>query len=173
MTALVVMVAPPGAGKSTFLAKRFTPSQIVCLDSLREMVSDSAHDQSATTDAVDLQHQILGFRCRRRLLTAADSTNVRADIREGLVLHAARNLMFPVAVVLEIPLEVCLRQNALREPDRVVPEHVIHRMYRTFRESMPAEGPLPKFGQTVRITPWGRTVYGKAPFCHDRSPWLW
>ncbi len=173
MTALVVMVAVAGAGKSTFLSQRFAWSQVVCLDTLRAVVADDAHDQSATPDAVDLQHQILESRCRRRLLTAVDSTNVRTDIREGLLCHAHRNLMFPVAVVLDVPLDLCLKQNAQREPGRVVPEHVVHRMYQTFRESVPAEGPLPKFGQTVRVSPWGKTVHGHSPFRDELSPWLW
>lgn len=170
MSALVVLIAPPAAGKSTWAAKRFTWSQIVNLDALRTVVSDDPADQSATEDAVFLQHQILEKRCRRRLLTVADSTNVRAEIRQGLLAHAHRNLLFPVAVVFDTPLETCLAQNAMR--DRQVPEHVIHRMWQQLTEEIPAEGPVHGFAQTLRIGPWGRLVHGRTPPAFDRAAWL-
>lgn len=170
MTALVVTMGPPGSGKSTWVEQRFTQTQIVNLDRLRGMVADDPTDQDATGDAVFLQHRLLEARCRRRLMTAVDATNVRPDVRQGLLEHAHRNLMYPVAVVFDVPLETCLARNAARE--RQVPAHVIHRMWQQLTEQVPAEGPVPGFAQTLRLGPWGCLVHGRTRPEYDRAPWL-
>ena len=56
--ALVLLVGPAGAGKSTWARGRFRRSQVVSSDDLREMVSDDATDQDATRDAFAILHAI-------------------------------------------------------------------------------------------------------------------
>ncbi len=72
---LVVLIGPSGVGKST-IASTWPTSQVLCLDALREMVSDDAGDQNATGDAVAALHLLLGARMRRRLFTVVDATSL-------------------------------------------------------------------------------------------------
>lgn len=177
MTALVVTIAVAGAGKSTWLAARFTPFQIVNLDTLRGVISDDPGDREATGDAVDVQDRILGARCRRRRLTAVDATNLRPDVREKLTGLAIANLMTPVAVVFDIPEETCLARNELRreQDGRYVPPAVIERQAASFKENVPPTGSVPGFAQTVRVQADGsRVVFGLASTRHrnEPAPWL-
>lgn len=170
MTALVVMIAPPGAGKSSWTAGRFHRHQVVNLDSIREQIADDPADQGATREAADIQHAMLAARCRRRLLTVVDATNLGGGVRESLLGHAHRNLMLTVAVVLDVPLEVCLIRN--RRRDRVVPEHVIVRMHQQYLRSIPAAGVVAGFDVTRRIGYAHDYVAGLVPTDQREAPWL-
>jgi predicted kinase len=147
MTALVAMVAVPGAGKSTWVRDRFALRQIVNLDGLRGWLADDEADQGATAEAVAVQRILIGGRCRRGLLTVADSTNLTERARTGLL--ALAHGMPTVAVVLDFPLGLCLARNAQRE--RRVPVEVIQEMHR--RLLALGAGPVPGFSRTVRLTP--------------------
>lgn len=170
MTALVVMVAVAGAGKSTWVARRFTPTQTVNLDTLRAVIADDPNDQGATADAVAVQDAVLAARCRRRLLTVVDATNLRADVRAKFIEHAHRNLMLPVAVVLDVPLNLCLIRNRQRE--RRVPDDVIVRMHKQLTTSIPPTGGVPGFGVTRRIGDTHDYLAGTVPPGHNNAVWL-
>ena len=60
--ALVVLVGVSGSGKSTFARKHFKPSAVLSSDYFRGLVADDETDQSATTDAFDALHYVLGKR---------------------------------------------------------------------------------------------------------------
>jgi protein phosphatase len=172
VTALVVMIAPPGAGKSTWVKDRFTPNQTINLDELRGRLSDDPHAQDVTTEAVTIQDLLLAGRCRRRLLTVVDATNIRPDVRSRLLGYAYSNTMLPVAVVLDVPLETCLARNAARP--RPVPEEVIRRMWAELTETVGSTGGVDGFGQTVRFDPDGYLleVVGRGASGLDNAPWL-
>ncbi|WP_235437514.1 AAA family ATPase [Micromonospora sp. RV43] len=71
---LVVLIGAAGAGKSTWAAARYRPSQVVSLDALRAVVADDECDQDATADAVALLMTIVNARLSRRLTTVVDAT---------------------------------------------------------------------------------------------------
>jgi len=73
---LVVLVGVSGSGKSTFARAHFKPTEVVSSDFCRGLVADDENDQSATPDAFDVLHYIVGTRLRRGLLTVVDATNV-------------------------------------------------------------------------------------------------
>lgn len=123
--ALVLLVGPAGSGKSTWAAARFRRSEVLSSDELREMVSDDAADQDATSDAFAVLHAIARARLRRGLLTVVDATNLLASSRRPLLELGRRHARPVVAVVFDVPLDVLLRRNAARE--RVVPEAVVRR----------------------------------------------
>ena len=72
---LVVLVGASGSGKSTFAARHFLPTEVVSSDVCRGLVCDDENDQSASKDAFDVLHYIVGKRLARGLLTVVDATN--------------------------------------------------------------------------------------------------
>ena len=74
---LVILIGPPGAGKSTFARRHFTNTQVVSSDQCRELVNDNARDQSATGQAYEILHAIVRARLQNRRLTVVDATNLR------------------------------------------------------------------------------------------------
>ncbi|WP_034261191.1 polynucleotide kinase-phosphatase [Actinospica robiniae] len=129
---LVVLIGTTGSGKSTFAARHFLPTQVISSDHCRGLVSDDENDQSATPDAFALLHHLAGIRLRRGLLTVIDATNVQPKAREALVKVAREYDVLPVAIVLDVPEQVCRERNELR-PDRVMGPHVISRQRRELR----------------------------------------
>src|ERR1700759_2414396 len=82
---LILLVGPSGSGKSTFARKHFLPTEVVSSDACRGMVSDNENDQSATGDAFELLHVIVGKRLALGRLTVVDATNVQPESRQPLV----------------------------------------------------------------------------------------
>ncbi|KNB53305.1 polynucleotide kinase-phosphatase [Streptomyces caatingaensis] len=133
---LVVLVGATGSGKSTFAARHFAPTETVSSDVCRGMVSDDPNDQSATPDAFDLLHYIVGKRLAAGRLTVVDATNVQSEPRKQLVRLAREHDVLPVAIVLDLPEQVCAERNAAR-PDRAgLPRRVIQRHRRELQRSL-------------------------------------
>ncbi|GDY46080.1 hypothetical protein SANT12839_069620 [Streptomyces antimycoticus] len=133
---LVVLVGTTGSGKSTFARHHFLPTQIVSSDVCRGLVADDENDQSATPDAFDVLHYIVGKRLAAGRLTVVDATNVRSESRRSLIALAREHDVLPVAIVLDVPEGECARRNAQR-PDRAgMPDHVIPRQRRELRRSL-------------------------------------
>ncbi|WP_406151713.1 polynucleotide kinase-phosphatase [Streptomyces sp. NBC_01012] len=133
---LVVLVGATGSGKSTFARKHFKPTEIVSSDFCRGLVADDENDQSASGDAFDVLHYIAGKRLAAGRLTVVDATNVQQESRKQLVQLARQYDVLPIAVVLDLPEEVCQARNATR-PDRAgMPRHVVQRHRRELRRSL-------------------------------------
>ena len=64
-----------------------------------------------------------------------DATSVRADDRAPLVELAKRYHVFPVAIVLDTPVEICDRRNAARA-DRDFGAHVVRNQRNALRRSL-------------------------------------
>ena len=133
--ALVVLIGPSGAGKTTFAARHFATTQVLSSDALRAMVADDANDQTATDAAFELLHTALGMRLARRLLTVVDATNVERWARERLVAVARRHGRPAAAIVFALPLPACLERNTLRD-DRRLPASAIRRQHARMRASL-------------------------------------
>jgi polynucleotide kinase-phosphatase len=133
---LVVLIGASGSGKSTFARKHFKPTEIISSDFCRGLVADDENDQSASGDAFDLLHYIAGKRLAAGRLTVVDATNVQAESRRQLVQLARTHDVLPIAIVLDLPEEVCQARNATR-PDRAgMPRHVVQRHRRELRRSL-------------------------------------
>jgi len=89
-------------------------------------------------------HFIIHQRLRLRRLTVADATHLRAIDRRPLV-DLARCFRFGlIAILFDIPLDLCLARNARRS--RIVPEDALidqHRLLERTSRSLAREG----FGQ--------------------------
>ncbi|MFD0718905.1 polynucleotide kinase-phosphatase [Streptomyces globosus] len=133
---LVVLVGATGSGKSTFARKHFRPTEVVSSDLCRGLVSDDENDQSASKDAFDVLHYIASKRLAAGRLTVIDATSVQPEARRSLVRLAREHDVLPVAIVLDMPEDVCAQRNAAR-PDRAgLPRHVIRRHRRELRRSL-------------------------------------
>ncbi len=133
---LVVLIGATGSGKSTFAARHFKPTEVLSSDFCRGLVADDENDQSASADAFDVLHHIAGKRLAAGRLTVVDATSVQRESRRQLVDLARRHDVLPIAVVLDLPEEVCAERNAAR-PDRAgVHRRVIARHRRELRRSL-------------------------------------
>lgn len=133
--ALVVLVGTSGSGKSTFAAQHFGPFETVSSDHCRGMVANDPNDQSATAAAFDLLHHVVGLRLTAGLLTVVDATNVQAPARRQLVELARAHDVLPVAIVLDVPEEVCVARNEHRT-DRTFGASVVRRQREQLRRSL-------------------------------------
>ncbi len=132
---LVVLVGASGSGKTTFAARHFGPFETLSSDFCRGLVSNDVDSQEATAAAFDVLHHIAGKRLDAGLLTVVDATNVQAAARKSLVDLARAHDVLPVAVVLDVPEEVCLERNAARA-DRDLAPHVVRRQRDQLRRSL-------------------------------------
>ena len=118
---LVALVGPAGAGKATFAAAHFRPSEILSSDQCRLLVSDDAGDQSASASAFAVLYFIAARRARRGRLTVVDATNVRPADRQRVLWLAQRYRRPAIAFVFGLPLELCLARNRARVDRQVDP----------------------------------------------------
>ncbi|WP_329564215.1 polynucleotide kinase-phosphatase [Kitasatospora sp. NBC_01266] len=132
---LVVLVGTSGSGKSSFAREHFAPTQVISSDYCRGLVSDDENDQSASADAFELLHYIVGKRLAAGRLTVVDATNVQPAARKQLVALARAHDVLPIAIVLDVPPGVCAERNRSR-PDRAFGAHVIPRQHRELRRSL-------------------------------------
>lgn len=132
----MLLIGASGSGKSTFARKHFKNTEIVSSDALRAVVSDDEGDQSASADAFQLLRLITAKRLRRGRLTVIDATNVQSKARKSL-LALARQYSVPVtAILLNLPLPICLARNQSR-PDRAVSAQVIEKQVADLLGSLP------------------------------------
>ncbi|GAA3798423.1 polynucleotide kinase-phosphatase [Streptomyces chiangmaiensis] len=133
---LVVLVGASGSGKSTFARRHFKPTEVISSDFCRGLVSDDDNDQSATRDAFDVLHYIAGKRLAAGRRTVVDATSVQQDARRQLIDLAKRYDVLPIAIVLDVPEEVCAERNAARSDRADMPRRVIQRHTRELRRSL-------------------------------------
>ncbi|MFB7291485.1 polynucleotide kinase-phosphatase [Actinacidiphila glaucinigra] len=133
---LVVLIGTTGSGKSTFARRHFKPTEVISSDFCRGLVSDDENDQGASGDAFDVLHYIAGKRLAAGRLTVIDATSVQQESRRQLVRLAREHDVLPIAIVLDVPEQVCIERNASR-PDRAhLPRHVVQRQQRELRRSL-------------------------------------
>ncbi|MFD0166071.1 polynucleotide kinase-phosphatase [Streptomyces decoyicus] len=133
---LVVLIGATGSGKSTFAARHFRQTEVLSSDFCRGLVSDDENDQSASGDAFDVLHFIAGKRLAAGRLTVVDATNVQSEARAQLVRLAREHDVLPVAIVLDVPEQVCAARNAARADRAGLPRRVIQRHQRELRRSL-------------------------------------
>lgn len=138
---LVILVGPSGCGKSTFAQQNFRASEVVSSDRCRWLVSDDEANQVASRAAFTVFHTIIRGRLSLGRVTVADATNLRPGARAELRVHAEESGAPVVALVFDVPVDLCLERNQARER-RVGPEAII-RQFEQFERAktlLPEEG---------------------------------
>ncbi|MFI8524961.1 AAA family ATPase [Promicromonospora sukumoe] len=132
---LVLLIGPSGSGKSTWVARHFGPYEVVSSDRCRAMIADSEADQSVTPAAFELVRFIAARRLEAGRLAVVDATNVHAAARRHNLDLAAACGVPAVAIVLDLPVERMLANNAGRA-GRVVDDEVVRRQRRDLDEAL-------------------------------------
>ncbi|WP_298344747.1 polynucleotide kinase-phosphatase [Ferrimicrobium sp.] len=132
---LVVLVGVSGSGKSTFAAQHFLRTEVVSSDFCRALVSDDENDQSATKAAFDVLDYIVEQRLELGKLTVVDATNVQVEARKSLIDLARRHHVLAVAIVLDMPIDLCVARNGARM-DRQFGPHVLRNQSSQLQRSL-------------------------------------
>jgi protein phosphatase len=131
--ALVVLVGPSGSGKSTFARRHFRPTEVLSSDFFRGLLADDEADQAASGDAFEVLHLVAARRLARGRLTVIDATNVQPDARKPLLDLARRHHCAAVAVVFDLPEELCQERNRQRV-ERTVGPRVVSTQWSQMRQ---------------------------------------
>lgn len=145
---LIALCGPAGAGKSTFVGdilahNRLPPTAAVTSDRCRLMLCDETSTLSRGQWAslqpatVQLFLTIIEMRLRIGHCTIADGVNLHADLRTGMLAPARHHAYHTVLIVFDLPLEMCLTQNAQRDGSRRIPEQQIRAQREALDEIMP------------------------------------
>jgi protein phosphatase len=134
---LLLLVGPAGAGKSTFARKHFRATEVLSSDFFRGLVADDEADQAASQGAFEVLHLVAARRLAGNRLTVIDATNVQAEARKPLLALARRYHFQTVALVFNLPQEVCVARGRQRA-DRVVEPRVVAGQWERLRQALPA-----------------------------------
>jgi protein phosphatase len=140
--ALVLLIGPAGAGKSTFAAAHFRPVEIVSSDALRGLLSNDTADQAASAEAFRILSLIVAGRMKRRLMTVIDATSLRAANRTRYRSIAARHAIPVVAIAFDL-LPAAYHRHNVGRASRVVDAAVVDWQIEQFQRAMaalPSEG---------------------------------
>ncbi|MEA5554318.1 polynucleotide kinase-phosphatase [Anabaena cylindrica UHCC 0172] len=132
---LIVLIGASGAGKSTFAHKHFQPFEVLSSDFCRGLVSNEENSQSATKDAFEVLRFIAEKRLAAGKLTVIDATNVQMEDRKPLLQMARQYHCFAIAIVLDLPEELCHERNQQRS-NRQFGSHVVRRHTQMLRRSL-------------------------------------
>ncbi|RCJ21980.1 polynucleotide kinase-phosphatase [Nostoc minutum NIES-26] len=132
---LIVLIGASGSGKSTFSRKHFQPFEVLSSDFCRGLVSDNENNQSVSKDAFEVLHFIAAKRLAAGKLTVIDATNVQQEDRKPLLEMARQYHCFAIAIVLDLPEELCHERNQQRS-DRQFGPHVVRRHTQMLRRSL-------------------------------------
>jgi Predicted kinase len=122
--ALVLLVGPAGAGKSTFAQAHFRTVEIVSSDALRQLLSNDPADQGASAEAFRILALLVEGRLKRCLTTVVDATSLRAANRTRYRAIAARHGIPVVAIAFDLAASTYHARNSGRS-GRVVEADVI------------------------------------------------
>lgn len=117
----LVLIGPPGCGKTTWAKANFSRTEVVSSDALRAMVADRPGNMLSTPYAFRALYAIAEGRADLGKTTVVDATNRTRYEREKAALPALRFNRPAIAVVFVTPLEVCLERNHRRPKWRRVP----------------------------------------------------
>ncbi len=112
--ALVVLIGAAGSGKSAFAARHLPPESVISSDQLRALMGRDAADQDVNPAVFERLQHMVDDRLRAGLLTVVDATNTDWMRRSELIRSARRHRRPAVAIVFDLPLEVCLSRNTAR-----------------------------------------------------------
>ena len=131
LPALVLLVGPAGAGKSTWASEHFHPGEVVSSDQLRQAVGSGPTDMDASAPAFDILGQIVRHRLDRGLTAVVDTVGLDPAFRQTMLAEARSREMRAIAVLFDTPAETCRARNRSRPTP--VPAGALTAQIRNFR----------------------------------------
>ena len=132
----IVLVGVPGSGKSTVTSKliqKYPNTEVVCPDEYRKKLGGSYNNFK---DEKKIWSNLCPTDIRNSLDAGSnvifDATNVGVKRRKSVLQWVNGLDVEKVAIVVQVDIDVAKRQNKLRDPDKIVPDHVIDNMFKSF-----------------------------------------
>lgn len=122
---LVVLCGPAGCGKSTWAASAYGDYSVVSLDALRRDIVGDTEDQSKNGQVLQAAKEQLREHLRKRRKVVWDATNVRRELRSGVLKLGFDYKAHVSLVVFYLAKHELYRRNNERE--RCVARNVIER----------------------------------------------
>lgn len=129
--ALVVLVGPSGAGKTTWAETNFKPGQVLSTDMFRAYCGAGPDDRTAGTEAFALLDHLIALRLGKGLTTVVDTLGLDADRRAHYREVAAAAGLPCVAVGFDTGAELCRDRN--RTSSAPIPKTALERQIRQWR----------------------------------------
>ena len=156
MKTFILLAAVAGCGKSTWannFKKDHPNTFIVSSDELRKELGGDYQNFDHEKEVCELFFsRIEGYAKEYEDVTViADSTNVFNKYR----LYYGKNIKGfdkKVLLILKKNIDELLKQNLSRDKEKIVPEEVIHNMYRDFEE--PSQEVIDCYDEVVTLTKW-------------------
>ncbi|HCF37888.1 MAG TPA: hypothetical protein DER56_02260 [Thermosipho africanus] len=137
MTEFIMLVGIPGSGKS-HIAKMFKGYDVFSSDKIREELTGDASNQEFNKKVFEILHKNIFDSLKNRRSSIYDATNLSSKRRRRFIETISKLDVHKVALVVATPFEECVENNQNRE--RVVPDYVMDRMYKSFQIPIEQEG---------------------------------
>ena len=134
---LVALVGTSGSGKTTFAHRHFKPTEVLSSDFFRAIITDDENNEHISKEAFEALYYIAGKRLDQGRLSVVDATNTQRNARQALLECAREHDVMAVAIVLDVPEDVCQQRHANRT-DRDFGPDVIKRQAGQLRRSIGA-----------------------------------
>ena len=153
MKTMVLLSAIPGSGKSTWskaYAKTHPNTHVVSSDEVRARVSGSPQNFSKEPLVWETFLKDLNSFAEEEgdVTVIADATNLQNRYRR-YYFENTPGFDRHVLVLFNIPYEVCLRQNKMRDGERVVPDKAMESLRREYEE--PTEDILALYDEVIVV----------------------
>jgi predicted kinase len=140
MAKFLMLIGLPGSGKSTWSAlyKSKNPNTaIISSDAIREEVFGDVNDQTHNAEVFEIMKTRTFDFLNSDIDVIYDATNLNSKRRINFLKGLPDNTI-KIAVLFAVAFNLCKEQNEMRE--RVVPEDVMNRMYKSFQIPSKYEG---------------------------------
>lgn len=135
---LIIMVGPPGAGKTTIaeeIVDKFDNFVIVSPDRIREEITGDMNNQSQNEVVFSRVYGQLSAYLEDGRNVVYDATNCRSAYRYKIIDACKTSAYKIICLVSTTPIAKCIKRND--ERNRIIPEDVIEKMYFNLKKHPP------------------------------------